>query len=244
MPIGLIAGQSNVSAFGATAAIPYTPTATVQIWTDVNHNGHWDYGDNFNMLVPGVNTGTFARPTGQGAEVGIAKAWLAAGSPGGMLWLGKSAKGETTIVQNGGLDWSPQSDGEMFDEAAFLAACMRANLGVTQLDVVFWMEGETAATSAGLAAAYTAALADFLPAVRAEWMNDANGHVVLGRIGDEAAMPYSLEVRQAQWQADQIDANLESFKTIGMDRLPGGDVHLSSLGEQQLGQAFVDTWLF
>lgn len=238
MPIG----QSNVSAFAGVGPVDYTPTWRVQIWTDVNGNGRWDYGDNFQAMVPGVNTGTWNRPDGWGVEVPIAQAWLDAGAPGGILYIGKAARGETTIVQNGGLDWSPHSVGELFDEAAFVAACMRANLGVTSLDAVFMMEGETAATRADWSAAYEDALFDFTAAVRDRLMNDPAGYIGLGRIGEAATMPYAHDVRVAQWALDQVDPNLESFRTIDFDHMADG-VHLSAEGVWQAGAAFTANWL-
>lgn len=242
MPTVLIGGQSNVPTFNNAGPAPYVPTWRVQIWTDTNGNGAWDLGDNFNAMVPGVNTGSFGQPAAWGPEVAIANAWLADGGQGGILWIGKVAKGETTIVANDGLDWAPGSAGELFDMGAFVAQSMRANLGVDALDAVFWMEGETAAQVQAWAQAYGDALADFLPAVRERWMGDPDGRIVLARIGDGPALPYGFDVRLAQWQAAQADPNTEGFRTLDLERQADG-LHLAPVGVLAVGQGFYDHWM-
>ena len=242
MPLVLFAGQSNALGFGNTGPAPYTPTWRVQMWTDTNHNGVWDVGDNFNAMVPGVNTGTPNHPTAWGPEVQFANDWLAA-NPAGILYIGKVAKGSTALAQNDGLDWSPASRGELFDQAATVALHMRANLGVSKLDAVFWMQGEQDATNADWAATYDVNLTSFISEVRSQWMNEPDGYVGLGRITDSVALPFSLDVRVAQWAEDQTDPNLHSFKTIGFDMQEDG-LHYSTAGQVALGAAFFDGWAF
>lgn len=230
MPLVLFAGQSNALGFGNNDPAPYTPTWRVQIWT----------GEAFNYMDPGRNTGTPANPAAWGPEVGFARDWLAA-NPTGILYLGKVAKGETGLAPSAGLDWSPASQGEMFDRAAGVAAAMRANLGVATLDAVFWMQGEQDATDAGAASAYGDRLTAFLGAVRADWMGDAGGYVGAGRIGDSDALPFNLDVRVAQWQVDQVDDHLETFRTLDFEMQADG-LHYAADGHLAIGHRFFDAW--
>lgn len=241
MHVELFAGQSNALGFGNTGPAPYTPTYRVQIWVDTDGDG---LGDAFNFMNPGVNTGTPSNTTAWGPEVAFAKAWLAAhAGDNEILYIGKVVKGSTSLAQSDGLDWSPASRGELFDKAATESARMRANLGIDRLEAVFWMQGEQDTTSASAAASYADHLRDFLGAVRTQWMGDPNGYIGVGRITDSAALPYSQQVRVAQWQVDQEDPHMESFKTIGFAMQPDG-LHYAADGQLALGQAFFDNWAF
>lgn len=240
----ILGGQSNALGFLNTGAAPYTPTARVQIWADTNADGT---PDAWNYMNPGVNTGTLANPTVWGPEVQFANDWLA-DHPTGYLWIAKVAKGSTGLAQDAGaVDWSPNSTGEMFDFATAAIDAARANLNGTayafsQWDGTLWMQGEDDALSATKAAAYQTNLGDFLDEIRSEWMEDASGAVVVGRITDSSSLPYSLDVRVAQWAEDQADPNMASFKTIGFAMQPD-TVHYAASGHVALGAAFYDGWL-
>lgn len=247
MPYVILAGQSNALGFGNTGPAPYTPTVRVQIWTDTNADG---IGDAWHYMNPGVNTGTLNNPTAWGPEVQIANAYLADHATG-FLWINKNmetVRGSTGLATDpGALDWSPSSAGEMFDFADHAADAARANLGggpyaFSAYDALFWMQGETDAGDAADAAAYATNLAGFLAAARSDWMNDPAGYVGIGRITDASSLPYSLDVRQAQWQVDQVDTRAESFKTIGFEMQADG-VHYAAAGQLALGQAFYDNWI-
>lgn len=238
MTIVILAGQSNALGFGNSGPAPYTPTPRVEIWTDTNHNGVWDYGDNFNMMVPGVNTGTPANPNVWGPEVEIAKAWLAA-NPSGTLYIGKVAHGSTGLAADPTqLDWSPHSTGEMFDQATFVARSMQANLGVSEIDAAFFMQGETDATDPAKAAAYGSNLTEFIADARGAWNVE---DFVVGRITDTAGA-YNEAVRDAQWLDDQTDPDMVSFKTIGFG-MQADQLHYDAAGQIALGQGFYDGWM-
>ncbi len=216
--------------YGDVGPAPYTPTWRVQIWT----------GQTFNFMDPGRNTGTAASPTAWGPEVAFARTWLDA-NPTGILYLGKVAKGETGLTPVEGLDWSPTSTGEMFDRAEATARAMRADLGVAQLDAVFWMQGEQDAGDTGTAAGYGGRFDTFLEALRANWMGDSDGYVAAGRIGSSATLRNSFEVRLAQWETDQHDANLDTFPTHRCHMQADG-VHYSAEGLLELGRGFFEAW--
>jgi len=241
LPVALVlfAGQSNALGYGNDGPAPYTPTPRVQIWTDLNRNGAWDRGDGFAAMAPGRNTGTPRNPRAWGPEVAFAKAWLAA-HPKGTLYVGKVARGSTALARNDGLDWSPQSRGELFDAARTVSAGMRARLARPRLDAVFWMQGEEDATRPTWAAAYRVNLQGLLAAARAQWMNDPRGYVGLGRIA-APAVPHSRDVRAAQAAVDRADTHAESFDTAGFV-LRSDRLHYAASGQLALGQAFYDRW--
>jgi hypothetical protein len=226
----LFAGQSNALGFGNTGPAPYTPTERVQIWS----------GSGFSIMTPGVNTGTPANPTVWGPEVAFANDWLAA-HPEGTLYLGKVVKGSTPLAQADGLDWSPRSTDELFDQAKATANAMLAARGAVALDAVFWMQGEQDATVSEWAAQYGANLTAFLSAVRSEWMHNAQGYVAAGQISDSTALAYNQDVRAAELGVDQADPNLETFPTAGFTMQADG-LHYAAQGHISLGHAFYEAW--
>jgi hypothetical protein len=236
----ILAGQSNALGFGNTSPAPYTPTARVQIWTDTNGDGT---GDAWHYMQPGVNTGMPANPTAWGPETQFANDWLAH-NPTGVLWIDKITKGSTGLAQDPTqLDWSPQSHGEMFDTATASVKAAMHNLDGTAYafshwDAALWMQGETDATDASKANAYTANLTGFLASARQAW---SVTDFIVGRISDSPALAESLAVRQAEWNVDQSDAHMTSFKTIG-NELQADGIHYDAAGQVQLGGQFFDAW--
>lgn len=235
----IIAGQSNAIAFGNNGAAPYAPTARVQIWTDTNGDGH---GDAWHYMLPGTNTGTLANPTAWGPEVQLANDWLRDHATGN-LWIVKEAKGSTGLAaDSGALDWSPHSTGEMFDTATADINAARHNLdgsayAFSAWDYADWMQGETDATDAAKAAAYGVNVREFITDARAAWSVTNFG---VARITDSAALPYSLDVRNAEWNLDNgvsPMAGVHTFKTIGYEMQADGE-HYDAAGEVSLGDGF------
>ena len=131
----------------------------------------------------------------------------------------------------------------MYAQATAAIAAARANLAGSSYafatwDGALWMQGETDATDPVKAADYDRNLADFLHDARTDW-NVAN--FVVGRIGDGAALPYSLYVRDAEWSDDQTDPAMVSFKTIGFPLQPDG-LHYDADGQLMLGASFYSAW--
>ncbi len=234
-------GQSNGLGYGNNGPAPYVPTARVQIFADTDGDG---YGDVWHYMNPGVNTGMPANPTAWGPEVEIANRWLADHpDPNDHLWIVKVAKGSTGLAEDAGqLDWSPNSTGEMYDHATAVIAAAKAELvgspyAFSQFDAMMWMQGETDATEATKTTAYNANLTDFLAHARFDW---GVSEVIYGRITDSPALPYNFAVRVAQWDVDQADAHLETFKTIGLTMQPDGIHYADHIG---LGDRFYDGWM-
>lgn len=135
----------------------------------------------------------------------------------------------------------------MFDFATATIDAARGNLNggpyaFSQWDATLWMQGEDDALSATKAAAYQANLHDFAAQVRAQWMEDPGGKIVVGRITDSPSLPHNLDVRVGQWAEDQADGHMVSFKTIGFQMQPD-TVHYAPEGHVALGAAFYDAWV-
>lgn len=233
----LIAGQSNALGFGNSGPAPYVPTARVQIWTDTNGDGE---GDAFNYMNPGVNTGSKGAANVWGPEVEFANRWLA-DNPEGYLWLGKVARGSTGLAQaSTDLDWSPYSNGEMFDRATHVAQNMQANIGQT-LDGVLWMQGESDAYDEGTAWGYGLNLKELFAAIRSEWFQSGqDAEIVFGKIGMQP--PFADVVRYQQHVRDVMDPHATAIETVDFGFQPDG-LHYSATGHVQLGGAFYEGWV-
>lgn len=227
----ILAGDSNALGYLNNGPAPYEATARVQIWT----------GTAWNYMLPGVNTGTPNNPTAWGPEVQEANDWLAH-NPTGVLWIVKDAltvKGSTTLA----VDWAPHG-GAMYTSATSAAgAAMHALDGTpyafTHYDVADVVLGENDAVNPAYAAAYKANETAFIAAARVDW---AVNEFVFSRINDAVGAPAdNLAVRVAQWDVDQADPHVESFKTIGFAMQPD-DVHYAEAGQLALGHAFYDAW--
>lgn len=236
----VIAGDSEALGFGNTGAAPYTPTARVQIWADTNGDG---IGDAWNYMRPGINTGTPNNPTAWGAEVEAANKWLASGD-GGFLWIVKGAetvRGGTTLA----IEWNPAA-GAMFASTTHAVNAAMHNLdggpfAFDHFEAALVVLGTNDATVSAYASSYADHLGVFDPAARAAW------HVatlIEPRITDHpGAAADNLAVREVQWNADQADPLMESFKTIGFG-LQADGIHYDASGQVSIGAAFFDAWWF
>jgi hypothetical protein len=240
MPHVIVAGTSNPLGFLNTGPAPYAVTVRVQIWTDTNGDGK---GDAWHYMNPGVNTGTLNHPTAWGSEVQLANRWLESGEPG-FLWVVKgteTVKGGSTLAD----DWDPGT-GAMFASTTQAAANAMRNLeggphAFDHYDAAFIGLGENDAIDPAKAAAFGDRLPALNTAARAAWKVTK---LVEYRITDGPGAPAdNLLVRQAQWQADQADPDLVTYKTIGMPML-ADKVHYAQGGHLALGDGNYDGWLF
>lgn len=203
----IVAGQSNALGYHKDAA-PYVPVANVVIWDQAA--GQWT------PMVPGQNTGTAANPGAWGPEVGFAIAWER-DHPGEVLYVVKVAKGETTLAQRDGPDWSPESRGELFDAVA--AQVEASHIGNA---TVLWAQGETDARNEADASHYGERLDALEAAARDKW--EAVNFLV-----SESAGPYTL------------DQGPDPVTLAGVE-FQGDGVHYTGAGELTLGGAFYDKW--
>ena len=107
----IFAGQSNALGFGmdgSTLPGGYgKPDPLTLIWSERSQA--------YEVMQPGVNTGTANTPSAWAAEVAFARAFRQA-NPREPLYIVKSARGSTGLAPDPQrLDWSPASPGEMFD---------------------------------------------------------------------------------------------------------------------------------
>lgn len=223
----ILAGQSNALGYLNDGPAPYAVDWRVQIWT----------GERFEVMQPGVNTGTAANPAAWGPEVEFANRWLVDNADNGdILAIGKVVKGSTGLAHDdAALDWSPSSRGELFDQATAVAKAMEAALQTDKIDATLWMQGETDATDAAKADAYAANLADLFAHMRLDW---GSTEIAFGRIGGQPE--YAAQVRYAEWLVDQQDDHAASFKTLDYAMRPDG---LHYADHVQLGAGFYDAWI-
>lgn len=242
----VIAGQSNAAGHGmGPATLPASLDAfdfgQTYIWGGPYGAPYWGVYD------PGVNSGSADDPGGWGPEAELLRQ-MRVNHPGDTILVVKMAFGSTGLAADpGAADWSPSSNGELFDfttdtiERARRAFTRATGEEAPRPDTVFWMQGEQDATDPARAAAYHDNELGFMAAVRAEWMHDPAGKVIAPRIGDSPAMAHAAAVRVGQWQADQEDANLASFKTIGFTMQADG-LHYGAAGHVAIGAAAYGIW--
>jgi hypothetical protein len=163
--------------------------------------------------------------------------------PGESLFIVKSAKGSTGLEQDPDrLDWSPRSEGELFDLTTERVAAARAALGNPPVDGVFLAQGEQDGCVQTWAADYQANVTEWLSAIRDEWMHDPEGRIAYTRIADST--PFFEAVRWAQVQADANDPLAESFDTYAYARQADG-LHYGADGLMQIGAnfaAYFEAW--
>lgn len=208
----VVAGQSNALGYQVNPSeLPegFTAFADVKIWTDAG----WQ------PLTPGVNTGTAANPTAWGPEVAFAYAWTRE-HPGETLYIVKSVKGSTPLAEAPGEDWSPASQGSLFDAAAAKIAAARATLAGPVSTTVLWFQGEQDASNPDWAGAYGEHLSQLRAAAAAEWGAD---RFLMGRI--ETAYAGNSEVQGAQgegFNTDEFAKQADGLHLTGAAQIDSG----------------------
>lgn len=202
-------GQSNAGGWTNNGPAPYNPTAQVQILV----------GDHFETMTPGVNTGTAADAAMWGPEVGIALEWISRSAE--TLYIVKSTKGETGLAQDpDSLDWSPLSQGELFDIATGKVALAKLITGL-QLTHTFIVQGETDASSEATSAVYL----DNLELLLNAWGGDETLSIT------DDSFAWSAAVIAAQRQHEHIEVE----HTFSPD-----NIHYDAVTQLAIGHAFGD----
>lgn len=228
----VFAGQSNMGGAymtASTVSAAWVPDPKTLIWDPTSKV--WA------QMKPGVNTGYGDQPNAWGPEVQFAIDFRAK-FPDEILRIVKKADGGTGLDLNSGAyvaDWSPESNGELFDQAKTMIGEAGAAAGGIRPDMVFFGQGEEDATTSTAANAYATNLPAFLSAVRAEWMSDSQGKVGIFMIGDTP--PYAAAVRSAQLQTDQGQVNTGSFDTADYP-LQSDNLHYTAAGYNMAGSGF------
>jgi hypothetical protein len=195
-------------------------------------------------MQPGVNTGYAGFPNTWGPEVQFALDFRAA-FPNEVLRIVKEADGGTPLAQDNAQyasDWSPDSNGELFDATRDMINAASATIGGLRPSAVFFGQGEEDAAHSAEAQAYINNLPAFFTAVRQEWMGDANGKIGIFEI--TTTPPYAAAVRSAQLQTDQADPNVLSIDTQGFP-MQADSLHYAAAGHVRIGAGYFDmyeTW--
>lgn len=221
-----ITGQSLALGFRLEAAdLPagYAPTPLIQILV----------GDHFEVMVPGLNTGTPANPEAWGPEVGIAVRWEQ-DHPGEVLYVVKSVKGSTGLAEDPHeLDWSPASREELFDVTSAKVAVAKALTGLP-LQTIYFVQGQQDATVAAKADAYGVHLADLIHHARDAWGSPATEFVV-AEVSDHSGLPYAAAVRAGEVDVVSHDPHAVLVTSDGETFLEDS-LHLDGRGEFDLGE--------
>lgn len=158
----------------------------------------------------------------------------------------RTALGGKSIRPIDGIDWSPQSDGELYDSLMTNIKTAILDLTSKGFDVeikgLFWMQGEADATRVANAQRYEADLTAFIKQIRADLhMPDLPVH--LGAIGDDdTRFPEGgAIVRETQQHLAETLHNVSyvETKTFEMDDW----VHFSESGYYELGEGFANSFL-
>jgi hypothetical protein len=235
----VFAGQSNALGWGMSAETLPLQFSQLDwgtfIWN--NEAAGWE------LMMPGLNTGTPKNPQAWGPEVAFARAFREA-NPFEPLFIVKSVKGSTGLAEDPHrLDWSPNSEGELFDLTAERIQAARESLWGLEVDAVFIVQGEQDAFFADMASAYADNMSQWLAAIRAEWMGDADGQIAFARIADTT--PHNDAVQMAQLAVDEADARAWSFDTAEFQLQDGDQLHFAAEGYLQIGRSFYslyDDW--
>lgn len=227
----IFAGQSNALGFGmdgSTLPGEYgKPDPLTMIWSQ--------RAAAYEVMQPGVNTGTPGQPQAWAAEVAFARAFRQA-NPKEPLYIVKSAKGSTGLAADPQrLDWSPNSAGEMFDATAGQVTAARAQAGWPGVDAVFIVQGEQDASQEAWARDYERNMADWFAAIRSRWMDDPDGEIFFARVGEE--LTHAELVGRAQALGDAADPHARSVETAAFPR-QADRLHYSAVAHLQVGQAF------
>lgn len=236
MTFVVFAGQSNALGYGmdrSTLENAEVGSLTF-IWNPAR--GCWE------PMAPGVNTGTAANPEAWGPEVGFAQAFHR-DNPFEPLFILKSAKGSTSLAAApDGLDWSPESHGELFDQTTDQITLAREALHGADVDATFLFQGEQDAADATMAADYAENLRGWLAAIRDQWMRNPDGAVAYGRVNDD--LPFVDAVRLAQVEVDREDQRAVSFETDGFV-MQADMLHYAATGFLEIGRSFfsaLESW--
>ncbi|MGB7247920.1 MAG: DUF4347 domain-containing protein [Phormidesmis sp.] len=240
----LLGGQSNMAGETTdtddlTGSPQANPLSAVQIWQP----GVGEFVD----LRSGFNS-NYGDGDGFGAELGFGHALEAARASGAVdteeIYLVKYAIGATSLAEN----WSVDGNNNTYDQfnawvGGALSHLTNAGIGY-DIEGMLWMQGEHDTIDANRAADYQANLTGFISDVRDRY--GANLDFVIGRLHEELTPYYYTwadEVRTAQENVADADANAYWVNTDDFAVNPVDDVHFDSFGQLALGQAFADVFI-
>lgn len=233
----VLAGQSNALGFRVQAsdmpAAITAPNPHALIWNPA--------AQAFEVMLPGVNTGTPNNPTAVGPEAEFAARWTAE-HPGETLYIVKAVKGSTGLAADPDqLDWSPHSKGELFDTTTAQVEAAKAASGVSKVSAILWVQGEQDAVSAAKASGYAFNLIDAFAEMRAKW-GDASTPIVLGRLSDTPRLEHADGVQLGQDIAASFLPGVAEVQTDGLG-MQADQLHFDAAGQVGLGDELYDALL-
>lgn len=235
--VTLIVGQSNNGAF-PLSQLPVNMQPSSAYGQTYIFNGD---GPFWGVLTPGTNTGIPSNPTAWGLETAIAFNFAREMEPGDIHLIIKSVKGETGLGEALGLDWHPNSVGEMFDLTASRIAAAKAAMAAIGIDAtptrVVWTQGETDALTNRTYGQYLNDMGALFDAADVEWCNSAAQWTINGVRSDLGGT--SADIASAQrFIADPMDAYICTHSLATLD-----GIHYTPQSILALGAADVSAWL-
>lgn len=217
LPVFLVLGQSNAFGNGKISDLQATWWAP-QPNTEVLRDNVWP------LLEPGVLHPEFFGPeiafgarAGKSAKVGIIKIAVPA--------------------TNLATDWSPQVAGSLHFRVLDVVQSARTTRQI-RIAGVLWMQGESDATNAAMAAQYGANLTAFIQSLRRD-IGDQSLPFAVCRVNPPVndGFPYAAEVR-----AGQQGITLAGYTWFDCDELSLGPdrLHFDTAGQVVLGNLFAD----
>ena len=227
----ILVGQSNAYGFqvpAAEAPAYYGVTEKVQVFSRQTRR--------FETMIPGVNTNNGS--TNWGPEVEYAHRFHAA-HPKETLYIFKNVEGDSGLAMDAAnADWSPNSNGDIFDRATSRLVQARADIrdrGEALNGIVIAMvQGETDGKTAPASEAYAANIHQFVHQARKAWACQ-NTPVLVGRInGPDVPFRNAVRLAQSAFAAQDSHAVL-----VDMDAFPlqPDRLHLNAAGQIRLGAA-------
>lgn len=236
----LVAGQSNVGTHALADLPTYMRPASAYGQTYI-WNGDGPY---WGVLNPGTNTGSPSSPASWGLETPLAYNIRAHIPAEDVLLIIKSMKGETGAWENPlGIDWSPNSAGEMFDLTASRVASAKAAMAALGIDAtprsVVWTQGETDALAGRTQAQYTTDLWTLLNEGDSAWAAGTSTEWIINGVRKDLG-PSAIDIARAQSSVASVDSSVlyvctHSFQTLD-------SIHYTPQSTLALGAADASAW--
>ena len=219
IPIFLFAGQSNMSGRTAAAAVPEANDDLIRSSLPFTES---TFGPEYNFI-------RYMAASGLTDFAAVKDAW-----------------GSTTLrpVDGPRPDWSPMSDGELFDrlvnDAKALAAEISRSGDVAEYGGLFWMHGEAERETIADASSYAANLTVFIQTLREE-LDCPDLPVFIGQIASVPEFSTTEIIREQQLMVAKTVSNVYLVGTDGLEMQDS--IHFSSAGTFMLGEAFARTYI-
>lgn len=236
-------GQSNAGGYGMSY-----DTAPEHLRGGPIHRAYiFNAGETYwGAMEVGINTGLPNNPGAWSAVSQLAYE-ITEADPEAIVLVVNVVMGECGVYQDVlHQDWSPDSAGDLFDLTTETIArahiAMFNAIGETMPApaATVFIGMETDATDPVKAAAAAESLAGLAAAIRAEWMADPDGMILITRVSDSPALTYGREVNLAQAAVDSEDENMRSIDTAGMAMQGPDNPHYAAETHVAIGRSLFE----